>query len=124
MKLLRAALAAGLLSAGLYGLAEATQNRPDPAYPGQVSELTLRVRTKGGYAHERAAEGLWAQCRHTVGSRSLASPITQVGAGRFQLVVRPAIGTHGTRRLVGCLEDATTPRVSGEVVSGPLRRPA
>lgn len=124
MKLLRAVLAVGLLVAGIYGLAEVTQNRPDPSYAGQVSELVLRVRTKDGYRPEVAAEGLWAQCRHTVRSRTLASPITQVAAGRFQLVVRPAIGAHGTRRLVGCLEDATTPGVWGEVVDGPSRRPA
>lgn len=124
MKLLRAVLAAALLGAGVYGLAEATQNRPDPSYEGQVSELTLRVRTKEGYAPAVAAEGLWAQCRHTVRSRTLASPIAQVAAGRFQLVLSPAIGTHATRRLVGCLEDATTPGVSGEVVDGPRRRPA
>ncbi|PLS75482.1 MAG: hypothetical protein CYG61_07085 [Actinobacteria bacterium] len=124
VRFLRVVLAAGLLGAGLYGLAEVTQNRPDPSYAGQVSELTLRVRTKEGYAHDVAAQGLWAQCRHTVRSRTLASPITQVGAGRFQLVVQPAIGTHGTRRLLGCLEDATTPGVSGQVVDGPRRRPA
>lgn len=124
MKILQVALAAAMLVAGIYGLAEATQNRPDPSYAGQVSELTLRVRTKEGYDHRHAAEGLWAQCRHTVRSRSLASPMVTVAAGRFQLVLTPAIGTHATRRLVGCLEDATTPGVSAEVIDGPRRRAA
>lgn len=124
MKVLQVLMAAAVLGAGVYGLAEATQNRPDPFYAGQVSELTLRVRTKEGYDHHQAAQGLWAQCRHTVRSRNLAAPIVPVAAGRFQLVVSPAIGTHATRRLVGCLEDATTPGVSGDVVDGPTRRPA
>lgn len=124
MKVLRALITAAVLGAGIYGLAEVTQNRPDPSYAGQVSELTLKVRTKENYDHRQAAEGLWAQCRHTVRSRNLAAPIAPVAAGRFQLVVTPAIGTHATRRLVGCLEDATTPGVSGEVIDGPHRRPA
>lgn len=124
MKILQVLVAASLLAAAVYGLAEATQNRPDPSYAGQVSELTLRVRTKDGYDRHQAAQGLWAQCRHTVRSRNLAAPIVPVAAGRFQLVVTPAIGTHAIRRLVGCLEDATTPGVSGEVVEGPKRRPA
>lgn len=124
MKVLQVLMAAAVLAAGIYGLREATQNRPDPSYAGQVSELTLRVRTKENYPHRLAAEGLWAQCRHTVRSRSLAGPIVLVSAGRFQLVLKPAIGTHATRRLVGCLEDATTPGVSGDVVDGPRRRPA
>ena len=123
MKPMWTVVAAVALAAGIFGLREATQNRPDPSYAGQVSELTLKVRTKEGYQHRLAAEGLWAQCRHTVRSRSLAQPITTVSAGRFQLVLRPAIGTHATRRLVGCLEDATTPGVSGSVVDGPTRRP-
>lgn len=122
MKVGRAVLAAALLAGGIYELAEETQNRPDPVYAGQVSDLTLRVRTKDGYAHNLAAEGLWAQCRHTVRSRKLAAPITPVGAGRFQLVLQPAIGTNATRRLVGCLEDATTPGVLGQVTDGPNRR--
>lgn len=124
MKVLRVVVAAAVLGAGVYGLAETTQNRPDPSYPGQVSELTLRVRTKEGYDRHQAAQGLWAQCRHTIRSRNLAAPIVPVAAGRFQLVVTPAIGAHATRRLVGCLEDATTPGVSGEVIAGPNRRPA
>lgn len=124
MRVLQVLMAAVVLGAGVYGLAEATQNRSDPFYAGQVSELTLRVRTKEGYDRHQAAQGLWAQCRHTVRSRNLAGPIVPVAAGRFQLVVTPAIGTHATRRLVGCLEDATTPGVSGEVVDGPTRRPA
>lgn len=122
MKVWRVFLLAGLVVVGVYELAEETQNRSDPVYAGQVSELTVRVRTKKGYSPEIAAQGLWAQCHYTVRSRNLAVPIAQVGAGRFQLVVRPAIGRNGTRRLVGCLEDATTPGVSGQVVEGPDRR--
>ncbi len=124
VKALQVLVAAAVLGAGIYGLREATQNRPDPSYAGQVSELTLRVRTKEGYAARVAADGLWAQCRHTVRSRSLAVPISPVRGDSFQLVVQPAIGAHATRRLVGCLEDATTPGVLGDVVDGPRRRPA
>lgn len=122
MKLLALLLAAGLTALGVYGLAEATQNRPDKAYPDQVSELTLGVSTKDGYSPVYAAHGLWAACRHTVRSVKLATPIARVAIDRFELVVKPALGTHGKRRLVGCLQDATTPGVSARVVDGPHRR--
>ncbi|HUR18404.1 MAG TPA: hypothetical protein VMZ51_05625 [Acidimicrobiales bacterium] len=124
MKVLPVLMTGAVLGAGVFGLAEATQNRPDPGYPGQVSELTLMVRTKDGYAHELAAEGLWGQCHNTVRSRRLVGPMVPVGAGRFKLVVSPALGAHAARRLIGCLEDATTSGVSGDVVEGPRRRPA
>ncbi|MEO7836860.1 MAG: hypothetical protein ABIS21_04395 [Acidimicrobiales bacterium] len=124
MKFLRALLVVGVLVAGVYELAEFTQNRPDLSYEGQVSELTLRVRTKDGYAPVVAVEGLWAQCRNTVQSRSLAGPIAEVATGQFHLLVKPGLGRNGSRRLVGCLEDATTPGVSGQVIDGPRRRPA
>jgi hypothetical protein len=108
---------AAVVAAGLVGLREATQNRPDPAREGTATELTLQVRTRGGYPDLLGAQGLWGVCQQTVSQARLRQSLVEVGPGRFTVVVEPSLGRHATRRLRGCLEDATVPRVSGRVAS-------
>ena len=110
-------LVVAVAAGALYGLREATQNRPDEVRPGTATELTLDVRTRGGYPADLGAQGLWGMCQQTVGDNRLRAPITEMAPGRFTLVVEPALGTHAGRRLRGCLEDATVPRVSGDLVA-------
>ena len=107
----------GLAAVGLFALREATQNRPDEVRPGTATELTLDVRTRGGYPAHLGAQGLWGMCQQTVSSTRLGAPVTEIAPGRFSVVVEPALGTHAARRLRGCLEDATVPRVSADLVS-------
>lgn len=102
---------AGLVATGLFGLREATQNRPDPVREGTATELTLQVRTRDGYPAVLGAQGLWGMCQQTVSDNRLRQPLAELGGGRFSLVVEPALGSNATRRLRGCLEDATVPRV-------------
>ena len=40
-----------------------------------------------------------------------------LGDGRYRVVLRPAVGDHDERKLVGCLEDLTVDRVLGDVES-------
>ncbi|MGH9179570.1 MAG: hypothetical protein ACRD0N_13575 [Acidimicrobiales bacterium] len=108
-------MVAAVAGAGLVGLREATQNRADPAREGTATELTLEVRTRGDYPALLAAQGLWGVCQQTVSDNRLRHPLAEAGAGRFTVAVEPALGRHATRRLRGCLEDATVPRVSGRV---------
>ena len=115
-RLVSGLLVAAVAGGGLYGLREATQNRPDEVRAGTATELTLQVRTRGGYPAGLAAQGLWGTCQQTVSSARLHQPVTERSPGRFTVVVEPALGTHGGRRLRGCLEDATVPRVSARVV--------
>lgn len=108
---------AGALAAGVFGLAELTQNRADPPAPDRVTELTLAVRTKSGYAPSRAASALWAACHHTIGGSDLDRPIAAAaGTQRFTLVLQPALGRNATKRFLGCLQDATIPGVLAGVV--------
>ena len=109
--------AVAVAAVSLFGLREATQNRPDPVREGTATELTLQVRTRGGYPAVLGAHGLWGLCQQTVSQARLRAPVTEVGEGRFTFVVEPALGTHAGRRLRGCLEDATVPRVSADLVA-------
>ncbi len=96
-------------------LKDQTQNRRD-AHVGDASELVLQVRTKGGYDVDLAASGLWGFCQQTVDTLRLTS-FEGEGEGRYRLRLEPAVGEHAQRRLVGCLEDGTLPRVQGSVES-------
>ena len=115
-RLATAVLAGGLAVAAVLGLMEATQNRPDPVRTGTATRLTLEVRTRGGYPTLLGAGGLWGMCQQTVSEARLAEPLVASGTGRVVLVVTPSLGSHAARRLRGCLEDATVPRVSARLV--------
>ena len=116
-RLLAVVAVAGVAAGGTVGLREATQNRPDPVREGTATELTLQVRTKGGYPTLLGAQGLWGVCQQTVSESRLRRPLLDSGGGRFTVVVEPSLGDHATRRLRGCLEDATVPRVSARVAA-------
>lgn len=116
-RLLTGLVVAGVVVVALFGLMEATQNRPDPVREGTATRLTVDVRTRGGYPEALGAQGLWGICQQTVSHARLRQPLVDQGGGRFVLVVEPSLGTHSTRRLRGCLEDATVPRVSARLVA-------
>ena len=100
----------------IVGLAAATQNRPDPRVAGTASDVTFDVRVgerPGG--EEGAALSLWAVCAATLGSVDVG-PVTAAGDA-WTVHVEPAVGEHAHRRLKGCIEDLTLPRVRGELVS-------
>ena len=108
------ALVAGL-AAGVFELAEHTQNRPDAVGSG-TTRVEWSVSTKGVDV-ALAAVGLWAVCRNTISGLGDHAPIpTGSEAGRFAVAVTPRLGHHAKRRLQGCLEDATIDRISGRDV--------
>jgi hypothetical protein len=101
---------------GVIGLAELTQNRPDEARAGTSTVVTFDVSTnryRGG--EETAALALWSVCAATVPGET--SSLVTMDAGGYSVTVTPAIGEHGRKRLVGCLEDGTLDRVSGHLVA-------
>jgi hypothetical protein len=106
----------GAAVAGVLGLASLTQNRPDVAVPGSETTLDFRVSTKDYQrGPSAAATALWAVCSASVDGEVSAMPVAVGDAWR--VTVTPAIGEHGQKRLLGCLEDLTLDRVLGEVVS-------
>jgi hypothetical protein len=104
---------AGLTALGIVGLAELTQNRPDPTVEGSTTVVAFDVATRdyrGG--DETAAQALWAVCSATVDGDITAPAFT---GDDFRVTISPAIGDNGRKRLVGCLEDGTLDRVVGHV---------
>jgi hypothetical protein len=97
-------------------LADATQNRPDAPVAGSTSVVEFSVSTRDFQRGEgAAASALWTVCAATVPGDVSAQP-EPVG-DHWQVTVSPAIGKHGEKRLVGCLEDVTIDRVVGNVVA-------
>ena len=106
---------AAVVAAGVLVLREATMNRPDVPRVEKSSTIELVVRTNGSrLPAEAAAYGLWAACSSSVDAHQLMG-IDEVGENRFAIRVEPALGEHALRRLTGCLEDTTVPRILGSV---------
>jgi hypothetical protein len=114
VKALGALVLALAVGAGVAGLAEVTQNRPDAAEPGSATVVGFDVATRGYHGGDAgAAQALWSVCMATVPGET-TTPVTD-GRGGFSVTVMPAVGEHGRKRLVGCLEDGTLDRVMGHV---------
>ena len=117
MKRLCLAVVLGLgLVMGLFALADATQNRPDDPTPGTRTEIAFTVDVKDfGRGEAGASAALWSVCSATVDGE--VSPVPTASDARWVVSISPALGEHGEKRLVGCLEDATIDRVSATVVA-------
>lgn len=116
----RALLAVVLVAAtagGIDVLGDLTQSRPDPVHDGAVTELVVAVeQDRFAQGDDAAAAALWAVCAGQTRSQADAPP-AEVGAGRYRVVLSPAVGEHEERKLRGCLEDLTVDRVLGDIES-------
>jgi hypothetical protein len=116
-----AVLAVAVMGAlGIVGLAELTQNRPDPVETGSATVVTFNVDTRDYQRGDgAAAQALWAVCSATVGGdvSGVPTPAEEAVDDGYTVAISPAIGENGRKRLVGCLEDATLDRVMGHVQS-------
>lgn len=113
-----ALLLVGAVIAGgaVMGLMAATQNRPDPRVAGTASEVRFDVRVGSRPGGEpAAAQALWAVCEATLGSVEVGPVEAAIDA--WSVHVEPAVGEHAHRRLQGCIEDLTVPRVRGDLVA-------
>lgn len=114
---LRWAVAAVVVVAGLVALRQATMNRPDPPRTERQTAIELDVRTNASrLTFDVAATGLWAACATTVDQHSLVA-MEPLAEQTFELRIEPALGHHAEARLVGCLEDVIVPRILGDVTS-------
>jgi hypothetical protein len=116
-------LVAGMLVAVVLAvdwLADATQTRPDEQQRRSNVRTEIVIDLDAQHYRQDLATGalaLWASCAATV-SGTLTSPgITDLGDGRFRLAIRPALGEHSRKRLLGCLGDMTIDRLRGHLVS-------
>jgi hypothetical protein len=120
MKALAVLAAAVMGTLGVVGLAELTQNRPDPVAAGTATVVAFDVSTRDYQRGEgAAAQALWAVCSATVGGEvtGVSTPAEGAVDAGYTVSISPAIGENGRKRLVGCLEDATLDRVMGHVES-------
>jgi hypothetical protein len=98
-------------------LADATQTRPDRPRAAARTEVVFSVSTKPPDRSKAvAAQGLWGTCHGFIYSRTVSEELTDLGEGRFRVVVRPALGDRARRRLEGCMKDATLERVRGNLL--------
>jgi hypothetical protein len=95
---------------------KATQDGPDQRVPGSSStiEFTVAANDKQG-GESAAADALWTVCSTTVDGTVSRRP--QALGDAWRATIAPAIGPHGHKRLVGCIEDMTIERVFGHVRS-------
>lgn len=115
---------AGLIAVVVIGgltvqvLAEATQSRPDASVRPGATTILLDVDQRSPGRVMDTAEALWVACRPVLLSR--ARPVADfeaVGADEVLLTLRPGIRDLATRRLTGCLADATLNKVRADVVA-------
>jgi hypothetical protein len=106
------------LAVGINQLGDWTQTRPEAVDPGSRARVTLSVEVQGYLGPpEDAARALWAVCETQLGSRTRIVSPAQVTGSELSVVVSPAPGPTSTKRLRGCLDDATIDRVRGDLDS-------
>jgi len=100
---------------GVDTLADLTQSRPDALADDSTTVIAFDVGTRGYNGTDLdAARALWAVCAASV---SGAATGPTAGGDGYAVSISPAVGTTGSKRLVGCLEDGTLDRVQGHVES-------
>jgi hypothetical protein len=121
-------LVAGMIVAVMLAvewLADATQTRPDEHQRRSDARTEIVIDLDAQHYRQDLATGalaLWASCAATVSGTLTAPGIANLGNGRFRLAIRPALGEHSRRRLLGCLGDMTIDRLRGHIVSVTDRR--
>ncbi|QFG23407.1 hypothetical protein [Actinomadura sp. WMMB 499] len=113
---------AGALFAGVavYQLAELTQDRPDDPVAAPASTLVIEADTRGdtGAAHvDPLVQRLWEYCRGSTRPYVEGGGAVPLGERRYAIVVRPALGEHALKRMLGCLQDGLIDRARFRVVS-------
>lgn len=101
---------------GLVALADATKFEGE-VDEGGTTEIMFAVDTKG-YHHglDNAATSLWNVCIGTISWKEASGPTAATDDGTFRATVHPSLGEDTSRRLRGCLEDATVDKVRGNVI--------
>ena len=104
------------IAVAIFAVAELTQSRSDHVPRDSVTSVRFDVATRRSIQREEdAASALWQVCAHATVSWKHPTPPVRVG-DVYEAEIRPAVGEHGRRRLVGCLEDTTIDRVLGHVL--------
>ncbi len=112
------AVVVAAVAIGINAVREATMTTPEPVETDSALVVVLDVDTREAFGSiSQLVEALYVACRVRLPDETRAVEITETVDGAGRLVVAPAIGPTGQRRLIGCLEDATIDRVNAEVLS-------
>lgn len=119
----RAGPIAGLLAAAVIAalavqiIAEVTQSRVDDSDRPQTTTIVLAVDHRTASTSLDTAAALWVACRPTLSRRHPPVATLRPTGDDIALELRPGIRTLETRRLTGCLADATLRLVRADVVT-------
>ncbi|OLT25138.1 hypothetical protein BJF79_44525 [Actinomadura sp. CNU-125] len=113
---------AGVLFAGfaVFQLAELTQDRPDDPVAAHASTLVIEADTRGdtgAAAVDPLVDRLWEYCKGATRPYVEGGGAVPLGERRYAIVVRPALGEHALRRMLGCLQDGLIDRARFRVIS-------
>ena len=118
----RAGPVAGLVAAAVIVgltvqvLAEATQSRPDASARPASTSILVAVDQKTGEPVLDTAAALWVACRPVLPARNRPAVRLRAEGDAVLFVLEPGIRDLTTRRLTGCLADATLASVRAEVL--------
>jgi hypothetical protein len=97
-------------------LAEATQSRPDSSDRPATTSIVLHIDQRTAEPLLDTAAALWVACRSVLPGRNRPTASLVPVDDEVRLVLAPGIRDLTTRRLTGCLGDATLPSVKARVV--------
>ena len=103
------------LAVGVLVLRAGTMAETDQLVPGTATRISFEVDRRDGAGSADDARTLWAVCSRVLTPAQRAAELEVAVAGRASVTVSPAVGEHQTRRLRGCMEDATLDRVLARV---------
>ncbi|MFH8368820.1 hypothetical protein [Streptomyces sp. NPDC018031] len=109
-----------LLAAGIVGLADLTQTRPERETKAAATTVLVKVVLRDGEPPVRAdlaAHQLWERCRDSTSRLLDNAMLGELDDGLYAGVVHPALTGHDRMRLRGCLEDTSVDRTHFQVVS-------
>jgi hypothetical protein len=105
-----------VLVTGVAWLREGLEHREDDLRADRATMLTVELRATGGRVTEEDARLLWLTCSRGL-TREQRAADWRLSGHRMLLTIRPALGEHQQRQLVGCLEDLALDHVRAEVRS-------
>jgi hypothetical protein len=105
-----------VLVTGVAWLREGLEHRKDDLRADRATMLTVELRATGGRVTEEDAGLLWLTCSRGLTPEQRAAD-WRLSGHRMLLTIRPALGEHQQRQLVGCLEDLALDHVRAEVRS-------
>lgn len=104
------------------GLRQLTQSRPGDVLAEGTTQVDVVVEQRRVFqSPELVVLELWGACRSRLGSGVSPTSVVGRGDGRVGLELDRALGTTGTRRLIGCFQDHTLDLVRADVVGIEVR---